>query len=109
MLTLALPFAVVLLLSGVWAHRRFEGYSELPSHFNLRGEADRFAPRSVMVWLLPVMFSVLLLSIAAAVEYIPQEMQNGDPRTGILISGFTLLGGQALVLWLTVRWSRGES
>ncbi len=109
MLTLALPFAVALLLSGVWAHRRFDGYSQLPSHFNIRGEADRFAPRGVMVWLLPVMFSMMLLGIAAAFEYIPQEMQNGDPSTGVLITGFTVLGGQALVLWLTVRWARGES
>jgi len=105
---IALPFSALLLLSGVWASRRFAEYEKLPSHFNIRGEADRFAPRVVMVWMLPVLFSAMLLGIAAAVPVIPQDLQNGDPVSGILISGVLLIGAQLLVLWLTVRWARSQ-
>lgn len=105
---LALPFVSLLLASGFWASRRFAGFEHLPGHFDVRGHVTRLAPRSVMVWMLPVTFSVMLLIISGAMVALPREVQNGEPTTGILIVGITLLAAQGLVLWLTDRWARKQ-
>lgn len=107
-ISLALPFIAVLLASGAWASRRFAAFDELPGHFDFKGRASRLTPRKVMVWLLPATFSVMLLVISGAMGAIPRELQNGDPTTGILIVGITLVAAQGFVLWLTDRWARGQ-
>ena len=107
-IVVALPFVVALMLSGVWASNRFASFDKLPSHFDLRGKADRFAPRGVMVWMLPVLFSLMLVGTAAAFLLVPQHMQNGDQVPGVIFSGCVLVAAQVFVLWLTVRWAQGE-
>ncbi len=100
-----LPFVGILLASGVWAHRRFARFEELPGHYDFRGKPTRMAPRSVMVWMLPILFSATLLVIALATSLLPADAQNGDPVAGAIIGGVTVVAAQALVLWLTERWA----
>ncbi len=60
-------------------------------------------PRRIMAWLLPGIFSLMLLAIS-----VPPEMQNGDPLHGVLIAGGAFILAQALILWLTERWARTQ-
>ena len=107
-LLISLPFVGVLLASGAWASRRFARFEQLPGHFDFRGRATRMAPRRVMVWMLPILFSAMLVFITLLTEMVPPEYRNGDPLVGALIGGVSLVGAQALVLWLTDRWARRQ-
>lgn len=104
-LFVSLPFVAILLASGVWASRRFARFDELPGHFDFRGRVTRMAPRRTMVWMLPVLFSVLLVFLALVMQGIPPELRNGSPVTAALIGGITLVAAQFFVLWLTDRWA----
>ena len=104
----AMPFAGALLASGIWASRRYARFDQLPGHYDFTGRPTRMTSRRVMVWMLPVLFSVSLIGLALFTAVLPQEMQNGDPSVGLLISGAALLGAQLLVLWLTDRWARTQ-
>ena len=107
-LAATLPFVAVLLGSGAWASRRYAGFDQLPSHFGLTGKADSFASRRVMTWLVPVLFSVVLVAIGTLSIAIPAEMRNGDPVVGTLVGGVGLVGAQIFLLWLTERWVREQ-
>lgn len=104
-LFVSLPFVAILLASGVWASRRFARFDELPGHFDFRGRVTRIAPRRTMVWMLPVLFSALLVFLALVMQGIPPELRNGSPVTAALIGGITLVAAQFFVLWLTDRWA----
>ena len=104
----AFPFAVILIASGFWANSRFARFDRLPSHFNIRGEADAFAPRRLMAWALPILFSLILLAIPVLVIVLPPEAQHGDPLPGVVLGGTSLVGAEIFVLWLTVRWARKQ-
>ena len=107
-LLVSLPFVVILLASGVWASRRFACFDQLPGHFDIRGRVTRMAPRRTMVWMLPVLFSLVLVFLALVTQGIPPEVRNGSPVTGALIGGITLVAAQFFVLWLTDRWARQQ-
>lgn len=104
-LFVSLPFVAILLASGVWASRRFARFDKLPGHFDFRGRVTRMAPRRTMVWMLPVLFSALLVFLALVMQGIPPELRNGSPVTAALIGGITLVAAQFFVLWLTDRWA----
>ena len=104
-----LPFVVFLLASGVWANRRFTRFEELPGHYDFRGNPTRMAPRSVMVWMLPILFSFLLVGNAAIFALAPPEAVNGNAITGVLLIAVILTAAQALVLWLTERWASKQA
>lgn len=103
-----LPFIALLLASGVWANSHFSRFDRLPAHFDASGKATRLAPRRVMAWLLPVLFSVVLTLVTLLAAFVPPQYRNGDPLVGALVGGFALLGAQAFVLWLTARWARTQ-
>ena len=108
----AFAFAAVsialLCWSAVWTDRTYRRFDRLPGHYDVRGEATRMAPRRVMAWLLPVTFSIALIGLAAVLTYVPADMQNGDPTTGLALASITLLGAQGLILWLLSRWARRQ-
>ena len=103
-----LPFVAILLASGVWASRRFARFEELPGHFDFRGRMTRMAPRRTMVWMLPVLFSVVLVVLALMPQGVPPEHRNGDPVVAVAVGGITLVAAQCFVLWLTDRWARRQ-
>ncbi len=107
-LAVAFPFAAILMLGGVWANQRFAGYKTLPVHFNFRLEADRMASRGLAIWLLPVMFSIMLLGIGYFSSISPREGQNADPVPWMLFTGVVLVASQVFVLWLMERWARSQ-
>jgi uncharacterized membrane protein len=104
----SLPFVALLLASGHWANRRFAAFDELPAHYGIDGEPTRFDSRRTMAWMLPVLFSIVLMVIALLTGLLPAEMRNGDPVTGVVVGGVFLLTGQIFVLWLTLRWARKQ-
>jgi len=77
---------------------RFADFETLPAHYNLAGEPTRFSSRMTMVWLLPVVFSFILLAIALGTAIIPRAMQTGDLIASVLISGAGLMAAQGYVL-----------
>ena len=108
-LLVTLPFVAALLLSGLWAGRRFSHHRELPGHFDFAGRPTRMAPRGVMVWLLPATFSFSLLAMAAMIALVPVDQRKGEVAEVvplIVLIALILLGAQALVLWLMIRWER---
>ena len=107
-MAVAFPFVVLLLGSGIWASRRFARFEELPGHFDFKGRASRMTPRAVMVWMLPAVFSIMLIVVSGAMAAIPKDIQKGEATTGILICAVTFIAVQGLVLWLTDRWARAQ-
>lgn len=103
-----LPFIASLLASGVWADRHFDRFEKLPAHFDISGKATRLAPRRTMVWLLPTLFSAILVFTALLGLVVPPEQQDGYPVAGVMFSGGALLAAQGFVLWLTERWARNQ-
>ena len=97
----------LLLASGAWTDRRYRQFDRIPGHYDFRGRATRLDPRRQMAWLLPVLFSLMIAGFIVLVSVVPPEMQNGDPSMGLALICVTLLGAQALVLWLLSRWARG--
>ena len=101
----ALPFVGLLLLSGLWASRRYARFERLPGHYDMAGNPTRMAPRHTTVWMLPIIFSLVLLAIVTFTIVLPREMLNGDPAIGAFVGGVCLSGAQVFVLWITERWA----
>lgn len=95
----------ILLYSGAWTDRKFRRFDKIPAHYDLRGQATRLTSRRPMAWLIPIMFSVMLMAFAAMLTLIPSEYINGDPKAAFWIILFTLPTAQALILWLLSRWA----
>lgn len=99
------PFLLLIMLSGLWANQRFKRFDRLPGHFDISGKATYLAPRSVIIWYIPISLAALLIAITLAGILIPGELQNGDAVTGVVFGGVCILGAQILILWLTERWA----
>ena len=99
---------IALVWSGFWANKRFADFDQLPGHFDFAGRATRLSPRRTMVWLLPIMFSVMMVVMSAAPYLVKSEYRNGDPLLGLVITAIALLGAQAFILWLTDRWAKQQ-
>ncbi len=99
---------VVLFASALWAEVRFSGYGKLPAHFGFTGRPTRFAPRSFVIWLTPAIFVAIIGLLVGLVHGLPPERINGDPHTAIIASSAIIVGAQFFILWLIVRWARGQ-
>ncbi len=99
---------MVLLVSGWWTNRAYARFDQLPGHYDWRGRATRMEKRSVMAWLLPVVFSITIVAIAALQMLLPPEMHNSDPSTPLFLLPCLLIGAQALVLRLLSRWAKTQ-
>ncbi|MEL6530323.1 MAG: DUF1648 domain-containing protein [Pseudomonadota bacterium] len=98
----------LLVLSGLWAERRFRRFDQLPAHFDFAGRATRMASRSFVVWLAPSIF-IAILGLTVFLAYaMPADQLNGDPGEAIVYSSVIILGAQIFVLWLIDRWSRRQ-
>ncbi|MEE4201403.1 hypothetical protein [Erythrobacter sp.] len=96
---------VLLMLSGFWTDRTYRRFDMLPGHYDIAGRATRMAPRRMMAFLLPVLFSAMMATFVILAGVLPRDMQNGDPETGLWVMIVAFLGAQALVLWLLGRWA----
>lgn len=96
---------VALLVSGGWTDRTYRRFSELPGHYDFKGRPTRMAPRRVMAWLIPIVFSLMLAVSTVAIAMVPPELQNGSPDAGLVLIVITCLGAQGLILWLLHRWA----
>lgn len=99
---------MVLLVSGWWTNRAYARFELLPGHYDWRGRVTRMEKRSVMAWLLPVVFSVSLMAMMVMFITLPSEMVNGDPSIGLYLVTVTFLGSQAFVLRLLSRWAKTQ-
>ena len=107
-LAAALSFICMLIGSGVWASRRYARFDQLPGHYDFGGRPTRMQSRRLMVWMLPVLFSLTLAAISLVPMLVPPNLVNGDPMIGVIIAGLGLVGAQVFVLWLTERWARSQ-
>ncbi|MXO74673.1 DUF1648 domain-containing protein [Altererythrobacter aerius] len=96
---------VLLLAAAVRTDRRYARFARLPTHFDLRGRADAFGPRMVILWVVPMILMTTLAGIAALMVVLPAEAQNGNPVVGILIASVSMLGAQGLIVWPLARWA----
>lgn len=108
-LILCTPFVLLIMASGLWANRRFRRFKRLPGHFDITGKATYLAPRSLIIWYIPIVLSTVLIAIALAGVLVPRELQNGDAVTGVVLGGVCILGAQMLILWLTERWASRQN
>ncbi len=107
-LLVSLPIIAGLLWSGWWTNERFSNLDELPGHYGLNGEATYMAPRRVMAWALPVLYSIFLLVLALVVLLVPAEHQDGSALPGVVFAGIAFGAAQCLVIWLHGRWARKQ-
>jgi len=97
----------LLVYSGAWTDRTYRRFDKIPGHYDWRGNATRLDSRRQMAWLLPAIFSFLIVGFAAMVWVTPAGMVNGNPSTGLVFTSLVLLAIQGLVLRLLARWARG--
>ena len=107
-LAVAAVSVLLLLLSGWWTNRAYARFDKLPGHYDWRGRVTRMERRAVMAWLLPVMFSVVLIVMMVLLIVLSPDMVNGDPSVGLYLVSATLLGSQAGVLFLLSRWAKQQ-
>ncbi|MDC0886561.1 DUF1648 domain-containing protein [Altererythrobacter sp.] len=110
-LALVVMVAAILFLCGsaIWTDQRYSRFDQIPAHYDFRGRATRFAPRTFMAWLVPALLSFILLGFPLLAIFIPAEMQNGDPTTGLIVMSLIFVGTQFFVLWLLGRWARTQA
>lgn len=99
----------VLIGSALWAERRYSGYTKLPARFDWRLRAASFMPRSIVLWMTPVVFVGILALIAWIGGNAPPERMHGDPNTGVFSACASVIWAQLFVLWLVGRWARGAA
>ena len=104
-ITVAVLSVVLLLASGAWTERTYRRFDRLPGHYDIRGNATRLDPRRQMAWLLPGLFSVVLLGLVAFASFIPDDPQGGNAWPGVVLVSFSFLAAQGLVLSLLARWA----
>mgnify|MGYP006267143571 CR=1 FL=1 len=105
-LTLAAAAIALLGMSGLWAERRYRRLDRLPAHFDVSGNPTRFAPRPVVIWFTPAVFTGALLTIVTLVTTLPGEQVRGDPDHAVIGASLIMLGAQAFVIRLVDRWAR---
>ena len=105
----AVSASIFLFASASWANLRFAEYDRLPRQFDLAFKPKSFAPRWVMVWLLPSILVVTLALIVFLPQIVPPELVNGDPKHGIVIASVAVVGVQIFTLWLLTRWARQKT
>lgn len=108
-LVLVSTTVLILLVSGWWTDQRYDRFAMLPAHYDIRGKATRMAPRTVMAWTIPVMFSVLLLALTFMIAILPGAAENDDALAAAIFSCVTMLCAQGFVLWLLARWAREQA
>lgn len=100
--------AIAALLVAAIAWRtasRLRPFDQLPTHFDLRGRADAFGPRRVILVTVPAILITTLAGIAATLVLVPRDLQNGNPVVGMAVCGIAVVGAQVLVAWLLGRWA----
>lgn len=62
---------------------------ELPSHYNIRGEADRYSSRAVVASLLPTIYLLLLVVVDVALRISPRQysMPNSKRAVAMVLFG----------------------
>ncbi len=100
---------ITLLWSGWWTDRRYSRFDRIPGHYDFKGRATRLDSRHQMAWLLPVLFSLLIASYGVLFYFVPLQLHNGDPSTGLVLVCLVLLATQGLILWLLARWARSQN
>ncbi|MXO89429.1 hypothetical protein [Pontixanthobacter aquaemixtae] len=107
-LAVAVASILLLLLSGWWTNSTYARFDKLPAHYDWKGRATRMERRAVMAWLLPVMFSIILVTMIVLLIALSPDMVNGDPSVGLYLVSATLLASQASVLWMLSRWAKSR-
>jgi len=102
-LVLVVVSIAMMLGTGFWTNHRYSRFEHLPAHFDLRGRPTRFASRTQIAWLLPVVLSVLLLVVILALSAFPEDLRGADPFSASALCCLAMLGALALELWLLSR------
>ena len=100
---------LLLIASSVWAKYRFAEFDRLPRQFDASLKPTAYSPTWLMVWLTPVIFVAINGFIFALSIFVPAEYLVGDPDAGVIGASLTLIGSQALILWLLASWARKQS
>lgn len=99
---------VFLLFSAIWAHYRFADFDRLPRQFGFTLKPNSYAPRWVMVWILPAFLMATLAFVAFLPAFVSPEHINGDPELGPIIASLGVVGAQIFTLWLLNRWAKEQ-
>ncbi len=76
--------------ASFYASRTVPPDTLVPAHFNLRGEADRYAPFGVLVWVVPAVIAGLNVALAALPLLDPRK-DNLRRSAGLYLTGW--IGG----------------
>jgi len=104
----AIAAGVIVIASAIWAEYRFRDFDKLPAHFGPTLKPTWYAPRFVMVWVVPASLIGVLGFVSWLVWTLPRDQINGDPVTGIVIGSAAIVASQGLILWLLTRWARQQ-
>lgn len=98
-----------LIASAIWAHYRFAGYDRLPRQFGWNLQPVAYGPRRLVVWLPPAIMIATLGVVAVLPRFMAADRINGDPGAAAIIASAIILGAQAFILWLLIRWARTQA
>ncbi|WND03989.1 SdpI family protein [Temperatibacter marinus] len=84
-------FALMIALT-IYALGQLPAGTELPVHYNIQGEADRYAPASSALWFVIGMaaFTALLINFLPALDPRMKNVENTRPAIRGMVNGFVL-------------------
>jgi len=103
-LALAVPLLTTAAMAGAWALMAAALPAELPIHWGVSGEADRFAPASTALGFLLAM--ALVPTVWALITFVLPRSKAARILVTAFATLFTSLAGSIFVL--TVTWPAGE-
>ena len=94
---------------SVRADRRLSR-GELPTHFDIRGRADAFGLRWVVLAIIPLSYLGAVALVAVLLALAPD---SNPPLPGEMLSAYLSMAvimpvTHGFILWLTLRWARGR-
>ncbi len=109
MLAFVISIGFVMAMAGaslLIARRLPDG--EVPTHFDIRGKADQFGSRWVVLGVLPVFYALLACALLA-MGYVLGDAFADDAQEAIIgavIGGALIFLAHCFMLWLMLRWVR---
>lgn len=102
--------AVAFLLgSARWTEQTYRRFERIPGHYDFNGKATRLDPRRQMAWLLPVLFSAILIVVTGLVLFLPADAQGDSAWPAVIFISLVFAGTQLSILHLLKRWAARQA
>ena len=83
---------------------RLPADGDVPVHFDIRGNADRFGSRWVVLGAVPASYVFMQVLLIVVGFFLEGEASAGEVIGGQIFLAITFLATHLFVIWLLLRW-----